>query len=78
MRWTNLQDVPVDALTQAVAHLGRLDLWQASMTIPQKISVLQAIIASTCIVTMRVADGDIPALVLREARKTGRLQEIQN
>ena len=49
------------------------------MTIPQKISVLEAIIASTCTVTMRAGQVvGIPALVLREARKTGRLQEIQN
>ena len=73
MRWTNLQDVPVDALTQAVAHLGRFNLKDARMTILQKTGVLRAIIASTCTVTMRVDEADIPALVLREARETGRI-----
>ena len=75
----NLEEVPVDDLTQAVANLGHFDLWGARMTIPQKTSVLQAIIASTCTVTMRagqVSEGDIPALVLREARETGRLVEF--
>jgi len=79
MKHHNLKEVPVDDLTQAVTHLGRFDLRGARMTILQKTSVLQAIIASTCTVTMRaaqVSEGDIPALVLREARETGRLVEI--
>ena len=74
MQGQDLQEVPVDVLTQAVAYLGRFNLMRAILTTLQKTSVLQAIVSSTCTVYMGVAEGDIPDQAVREARETGRLQ----